>query len=215
MEQSIIILHVKGEVMNNEQYWNSDTMVEYPSNIHSSVKLGKNVTIGMNCILEEGVVVGDDCFIGHHVLVRPNTDIGNGVGIRAFCLIDPDVIIGDDCQIYPYSVISGGTILGKNVYYGAYTVTANSSAPGVIVPPIIEDNAIIYACCKIAPGVSIGKGAVLGMGSIITKDVPPMQMWYGEASSYKRDVTKKDFNLGEEDSWPSSMLDYIEELNRG
>ncbi len=47
--------------MNNDQYFNSDTITEYPREIHSSVKLGKNVTIGMNCILEEGVVVGDDC----------------------------------------------------------------------------------------------------------------------------------------------------------
>jgi len=199
--------------MNDEQYFNSDNMAEYPREIHPSVKFGKNVTIGMSCILEEGVIVGDNCFIGHHVLVRPNTIIGNGVGIRAFCLVDPDVVIGDGCQIYPYSVISGKTILGKNVYYGAYTVTANSSVPGVIVPPVIEDNVIIYASCKIAPGVKIGKGAILGMGSIITKDVPPMQMWYGEASKYKRDVTKKDFNIEECHPWPSVMLEYLEEIN--
>ena len=198
--------------MNNEQYFNSDTMVEYPREIHPSVKLGKNVTIGINCILEEGVVVGDNCFIGHHVLVRPDTIIGNGVGIRAFCLVDPDVKIGDGCQIYPYSTISGKTVLGKNVYYGAYVVTANSSAPGVIIPPVIEDNVIIYASCKISPGVTIGRGAIIGMGSIITKDVPPMQMWYGEASSYKRDVTKKDFNIEEDQPWPSVMLEYLEEL---
>ena len=200
--------------MNNEQYSNSNTMTEYPRGIHSSVKLGKNVTIGMNCILEEGIVIGDDCFIGHHVLIRPNAKIGNGVGIRAFCLIDPEVKIGDRTQIYPYSVISGKTIVGKDVYYGAYTVTANSSIPGIIVPPIIEDNAIIYASCKISPGVIIGKGAIIGMGSIITKNVPPMQVWYGEASIYKRDVTKKDFNIGKDNPWPAVIIDYLEELNQ-
>jgi UDP-3-O-[3-hydroxymyristoyl] glucosamine N-acyltransferase len=200
--------------MNNDQYFNSDTITEYPREIHSSVKLGKNVTIGMNCILEEGVVVGDDCFIGHHVLIRPNTKIGNGVGIRSFCLIDPDVKIGDGSQIYPYSTISGKTIIGQNVYYGAYTVTANSSAPGVIIPPVIEDNAIIYASCKISPGVVIGKGAIIGMGSIITKNVAPMEVWYGEAAVYRRNVTKKDLNIEEDNPWPSVMLEYFEELDK-
>ena len=198
--------------MNNEQYLNSDTIKERPREIHPSVKLGKNVTIGIGCILEEGVVVGDDCFIGHHVLVRPSAKIGNGVGIRAFCLIDPDVEIGNGCQIYPYSTISGKTILGENVYYGAYSVTANSPAPGVIVPPVIEDNVIIYAGCKISPGVVIGKGAIIGMGSIITKDVPPMQVWYGTASTYKRDVTKKDLNIEEDQPWPPIILEYLKEL---
>ena len=196
--------------MNNEQYLNSNTMVVRPREIHHSVRLGKNVTIGIGCILEEGVVVGDNCFIGHHVLVRPNTIIGNGVGIRAFCLIDPDVTIGNGCQIYPYATVSGKTILGENVYYGAYSVTANSPAPGVILQTIIEDNVIIYAACKIGPGVTIGMGAIIGMGSIITKDVPPMQVWYGKASMHKRDVTKKDLNINEDQPWPSVMLEYLE-----
>jgi acetyltransferase-like isoleucine patch superfamily enzyme len=199
--------------MNNEQYINSDTMKKYPKEIHPSVKLGKNVTIGMNCILEEGVVIGDNCFIGHHVLIRPNSKIGREVGIRSFCLIDPEVEIDDNSQIYPHATLGGGTKVGKNIYFGPYTLTTNSSEPGVITPPVIEDNVIVYAGCMIGPGVTIGKGAIVGMGSTITKSIAPMEVWYGDSAKYRRKTVKKDYGIEEDSPWPSVMLEYLDELS--
>ena len=207
--------------MNDEQYFNSDNMAEYPREIHPSVKFGKNVTIGMSCILEEGVIVGDNCFIGHHVLVRPNSKIGNGVGIRSFCLLDPDVEVGDRTQIYPHATVGGGTKIGKDVYYGPYTLTTNSSEPGVINPPVIGDNAIIYAGCMIGPGVKVGVGAIVGMGSTLTKSVPAMELWYGDSARYRRKVNKKDHGLKEKNPWPYSIedvcktfIDYHESMDK-
>lgn len=200
--------------MNNEQYTNSDGRKKLLRQIHSSVQIGKNVTIGINCILEEGVIIGDNCFIGHHVLIRPNSIIGKGVGIRSFCLLDPNVEIDDGAQIYPHATVGGGTKVGKNVYYGPYTLTTNSSEPGVINPPVIEDNAIIYAGCMIGPGVTIGKGAIVGLGSTVTKNIAPMEVWYGESAKFRRPSTKKDYGIENESPWPSVMLEYLEELNR-
>ena len=199
--------------MNESQYVNSDNLDVFPREIHPSVKLGKNVTIGMMCILEEGVVIGDNCFLGHHVLIRPNSKVGNDVGIRSFCLLDPNVEVGDGCQIYPHATIGGGTKIGKNVYFGPYTLTTNSSEPGKIDPPVIEDNVIIYAGCMIGPGITIGKGAVLGMGSTLTKSMPPLEVWYGDSARYKRSVIKKDHGLEDDNPWPSVMLDYLEGID--
>lgn len=209
--------------MNNEQYFNSNMIPDnlqkpYSSlklgrEIHPTVRLGRNVTLGMHCILEEGVVVGDNCFIGHHVLVRPYSKIGNGVGIRSFCLLDPEVEIGDRTQVYPHATVGGGTILGRDVYYGPYTLTTNSSTPGVIEPPIINDGAIIYAGCMIGPGVVIGSRAIIGLGSVLLSSVPAGELWYGDAAKFKRQVTKEDHGLDKESPWPDVILEYHEELN--
>jgi acetyltransferase-like isoleucine patch superfamily enzyme len=93
-------------------------------------------------------------------------------------------------------------------------LTTNSSEPGVIAPPVIEDNAIVYAGCMIGPGVTIGKGAIVGLGSTITKNIAPMEVWYGESAIFRRPARKKDYGIESESPWPSVMLEFLDELNK-
>lgn len=199
----------------NDQYRNSSDpnfKLDLPKEIHPSVQIGRNVTLGMCCIIEENVIIEDDCFIGHHVLIRPQSIVRKGAGIRSFCLLDPCVELGENSQVYPHATIGGWTKIGKDVYYGPYTLTTNSAEPGKIDPPIIKDGAIIYAGCMIGPGVIVGEGAIVGMGSVLTKSVPSMEVWHGTCAKYKRRVIKRDYGLDEEDPWPSVMLEFLEEL---
>ena len=59
-------------------------------------------------------------------------------------------------------------------------------------PPVIESGAIIATACQLAPGVHVGKNAVLDMGSLLTKDIPDNQMWRGRPAKYLRDVDPMD-----------------------
>jgi len=73
------------------------------------------------------------------------------------------------------------TIIGKNVFIGPAVVITNDPYPlsSKLVGVTIEDNAIIGASSSIKSGVRIGKNSVIGMGSLITKDVPPNTLVMG------------------------------------
>lgn len=171
-----------------------------PKTIHPSASVGKNLVIGQNVVIEKNVIIGDDCFIGHNSVIRPNTIIGDRVVIRTYCLIDPNVIIGSDVEIFPHCIISAGTIVEDKVYFGPHSITANVDDirkwrpnPDITIKaPIIKSGAIITCSCMIKPGVVIGKNAVLGLGSVLTKNIPDNEIWFGNPARYHNHVELED-----------------------
>jgi sugar O-acyltransferase (sialic acid O-acetyltransferase NeuD family) len=79
----------------------------YISLIHPSAKMGRKVTVGLNCLIMAGVVITSNAKLGDHVCVLPNS------------VIHHDVEIGDYTMIGSNVAIAGGTIIGKNCYIGS------------------------------------------------------------------------------------------------
>lgn len=198
--------------MNNDQYTILDRTKPRPEWLHHSVQFGRNVRVGMFTVIEENVKLGSNCFIGHHCNIRPGSVLGKRVELMSHITIDPNVVIGDRTKIYPHATVGGGTVVGEDVYYGPYVLTTNSSVPGEIISPIIENGAKIYACSVIGPGVVIGKGAIVGMGSSVTKDIPAGQVWHGPPAEFKRHVKKLDYGIEDDARWPYSELDFLDDL---
>ena len=95
-----------------------------------------------------------------------NVEVGNNVGIAPFVHMwgGGGIKIGDGVMIGAHTAItSQGHDHTKECLYG--TLTQN--------PVVIEDGAMIGTHCIILPGVTIGKGAVVGAGSVITANVKP------------------------------------------
>jgi len=96
------------------------------------------------------------------------------------------VTIGDDCLIGANSVIwgDGGLTIGSQVLISAgcsivtlsHPVDLDDRATGrlVLAPVVIADHAWIGTRATVLPGVSIGRGAIVGAGAVVTHDVPPM-----------------------------------------
>lgn len=103
--------------------------------------------------------IGDGCRIGSY------TEIGGAE-------------IGYNCLIQAFVYICKGTKIGNNVFIGPRVTFLNDKYPnkreGIFKPngAVVEDNASIGAGCLILPSVKIGKGAVIGAGTVVTKDVP-------------------------------------------
>lgn len=111
---------------------------------------------------------------------------GKNVNIEKGAQFSSAISLGDNSGIGSYAQISSNVVIGKDVMMGPYCFiyTSNHRMDGLeqpmrkqgFTPPravIIEDDVWIGARVTILPGVHIGKGSVLGAGSVITADVPP------------------------------------------
>jgi len=91
-------------------------------------------------------------------------EMGNNSVINPKCVIDnrDKITIGNNVSIGQYSKIY---TTGHDINCSYFT--------GLRKPVVIEDNVVLFSSCIIQPGVTIGEGAVVFPGSVVTKDVPP------------------------------------------
>lgn len=111
---------------------------------------------------------------------------GENINIEKNVSLTSQVCIGDNSGIGAYSILNGKVTIGKNVMIGrelqCYTVNHNIARTDIpmieqgfstMKPIIIEDDVWIGARVTILGGVTVGKGAVIGAGSVVTHDVLP------------------------------------------
>lgn len=150
--------------------------------ISAEAKLGKNVSIGANAVIESGVVLGDNAVIGAGCFIGKNTTIGSGTKLWANVSIYHNIIIGDNCLIQSGTVIGsdgfgyanergnwikipqlGSVIIGNNVEIGASTTIDR----GALDDTIIRDGVIIDNQCQIAHNDYIGEHTAVAGGVIM------------------------------------------------
>lgn len=156
------------------------------SDIHPGTKIGKNVIIGRNVIIEKYVTIGDNCFIGHNAIIRPHVTIGDNSHIRSFCFIAADAKIGSFTQIMQYSNICRECVVEDRVFVGMGCMTTNTRKiaylrdyDDVSDPPIIRWGSRIGARVTILPGVIIAPNTLVGAGSVVTKTTKPGRIYIG------------------------------------
>lgn len=155
----------------------------HPSAVISpEAKLGQNVSIGANAVIEAGAELDDDVVIGAGCFIGQNSQIGKGTQLWANVSVYHQVKIGEHCLIQSSAVIgsdgfgyandkgqwikipqTGGVIIGSRVEIGACTCIDR----GALDPTVIEDNVIIDNLCQIAHNVHIGYGTAVAGGVIM------------------------------------------------
>ena len=133
--------------------------------------IGVDTIIYPNTIIEKDVEIGENCSIGPFARIRSGTRLDNGAQIGTFVEL-VRTKVGSGCKIKHMSYL-GDAILGKNINIGAGTITANFDGK-FKNKTVIKDNAFIGVGSILIAPVSIGKNAVVGAGSVVTKrhDVP-------------------------------------------
>jgi UDP-2-acetamido-3-amino-2,3-dideoxy-glucuronate N-acetyltransferase len=114
--------------------------------------------------------------------------IGKNCKIDAFVYIEEGVVVGDNCKIRPFVFIPTGVTIESNVFIGPNVTFTNDKFPKVkgkwaLVRTLVKSGASLGANCVILPGVTVGKEALIGAGSVVTKDVPDLAVVAGNPAT--------------------------------
>jgi UDP-2-acetamido-3-amino-2,3-dideoxy-glucuronate N-acetyltransferase len=151
----------------------------------------KAATIGMNATLDETRLISATVKLGDRVRIFGFTnlygcEIGDDVKIGTFVEIQKGAKIGDRCKVSSHSFICEGVTLEDEVFVGHGVMFTNDVYPRATspagqlqtesdwkcVPTLVKRGASIGSNATVRCGVTVGEHAVIGAGSVVTKDVP-------------------------------------------
>ncbi len=147
--------------------------------LHPLIRKGLGNRLGLQLINHFGGDVSPDARVAHNVLLRgaENISIGEGTIVDFSCELHAwgPIRIGRSVIISPQCVILTGSHELQAEQYG-----------NVIKPVVVDDHAWIAYRSIILPGVRIGHAAVVGAGSVVTRDVEPWSIVAGNPARHIR-----------------------------
>jgi len=145
--------------------------------VHSK-EIGESTCIWQYCVVLKGAKIGDNCNINFNVFVENDVIIGNNVTIK------PGVQVWDGLIIEDY------VFIGPNVTFTNDLIPRSKQYPESFEKTIIKKGASIGANSTILAGIKIGEYAMIGAGSVVTKNVFPNTVWYGNPAKHRGFITK-------------------------
>jgi UDP-2-acetamido-3-amino-2,3-dideoxy-glucuronate N-acetyltransferase len=152
--------------------------------------------------VEKGAIIGENSVIWRWTHVMPKAKIGKNCTIGQNCFIQDGVTIGDNVKIQNNVSVYTGVTLEDNTFVGPSVVFTNVRKPraGEVIATscynktIIRSGASIGANATVVCGIEIGEGALIGAGSVVSKNVPPHVVVVGNpAGILVRDVVGTSF----------------------
>ena len=141
----------------------------HPSSyIDDDVEIGEGTKVWHFCHVQRGARLGRNCSLGQNVNIGNNVRIGNGVRIQNNVSVYEGVEIEDNVFCGPSCVFTNVT-----------TPRAHFPVHGVYAKTLIREGASLGANCTIVCGHTVGKSALIGSGSVVTKDVKDYALMVG------------------------------------
>ncbi len=176
-------------------------------NFHKKlIKKLKLTYIGDNCLIRPGAVIyggvniSKNCWINHHAVIRENVIIDCNTSIGTNSIIGSEVKIGNNTTIHNNCEVGEKSLIESFVFLGPNSSLTNNSPidhmrdiPKNINPVKLRWGCAIGAGVTICPGIEIGKEAIVGAGSTVTRNVPPRIIVAGNPAVKINDVSEKLF----------------------
>jgi UDP-2-acetamido-3-amino-2,3-dideoxy-glucuronate N-acetyltransferase len=128
--------------------------------------------------------IGEETSVWQHSVILKEARIGNNCNINAFCFIENDVVIGNNVTIKCGVYVWDGITLEDDVHIGPSVTFTNDLYPRSkhkfkLERTVVKKGASIGANATLIPGITIGNYALIGAGSLVTKNVPNNTLWFG------------------------------------
>lgn len=115
-------------------------------------------------------------------------NIGENTIIHSHVWIGEKVVIGNNCKIQAFVFIPDGVTIGNNVFLAPGVIFTNDKNPPSHgkgwTETIVEDDVSIGANATILPGLKLSRGCLIGAGSVVTKNIGPNEVWFGNAAKF-------------------------------
>ena len=146
-------------------------LIEYPGYEHVMTYAG--------CVIEPGCDFGLGVKVGYNTVIEEGVKVGSHVRIFHLCNITAGAIIEDDVFIGPGVIMSNTNKIshGRSLEYTGHRA-----------PPIIRQGARIGSNVTILPGVVIGREALVGAGSVVTKHCVAFGVYIGSPAKWTKEV---------------------------
>jgi acetyltransferase-like isoleucine patch superfamily enzyme len=130
--------------------------------VFPDVTMGEGTRFGNFVMIRSNTVIGVDCVIGSYVDIEGDVVIGDHVSLQSGCYITRGVVIEDDVFLGPRVI----TMNDKRIAHRRPSLRFIRSAPRILRAARVGGGSVLL------PGVSIGVNALVGAGSVVTRDVP-------------------------------------------
>lgn len=147
--------------------------------------IGKGARVRSGTVIYLGSIIGNNLETGHNAVIREENSIGNNFNIWNNSTLDYGCKIGNNVKIHCNCYIAQFTYIEDDCFLGPGVIIANDIHPGCeffkkcMHGPTIKKGAQIGVASVILPFVIIGEKALIGAGSIVTKDIPAESVAYG------------------------------------
>jgi UDP-2-acetamido-3-amino-2,3-dideoxy-glucuronate N-acetyltransferase len=140
-------------------------------------------------VIDEGCVIGKGTSIWHFSHIMTGCRIGENCNLGQNVVVSPDVVLGNNVKVQNNVSIYTGVICEDDVFLGPSMVFTNVTNPrsavnrrGQYAATLVKKGATIGANATVVCGHNIGEYALIGAGSVITKDIPPYALVVGNPS---------------------------------
>lgn len=155
----------------------SGCVIGVSATLYRGTHIADNVLIADNASIREGCFIDDGCVISRGVTINYNTKIGKRTKIMDLTHITGDMIIEDDVFVSVGITSTNDNTMGRTKYGEDH-----------VRGPVIRKFATIGGGACLLPGVEVGENTVIGMGSVVSKNIPSKKVAMGIPAKVVKEV---------------------------
>jgi acetyltransferase-like isoleucine patch superfamily enzyme len=145
----------------------------------------KNYFVHPSAFVEDNVTIGENTKVWHQVQIRTGAKIGSNCNFGKSVFIDTNVTIGDNVKIQNFVSVYQGVSIDDDVFVGPHVCFTNDLLPRArapewsIIKTKVNKGSSIGANSTIICGLTLGEYSMIGAGSLVSKDVQPFTLVFG------------------------------------
>ena len=144
-----------------------------------STIIGPEAVIRSHTVIYAGNRIGARFQTGHGAMIREENTIGDDVSVGTGSVVEHHVVIGDGVRIHSHAFVPEYSVLEPLCWIGPNVVITNAKYPrspsvkNSLQGALVKRGAKVGANSTLLPGIVVGEDALIGAGSVVTRDVPP------------------------------------------